>query len=63
MLEDYEDVDQSERAMLVPTDDGDNEGIKRLKLKIWKNVCVISLSFMCLFTAFSVATVLQVYRI
>jgi len=34
--------------------------IKKEKLRIWKDVTVISLSFMCLFTAYNSVTNLQV---
>lgn len=34
--------------------------IKREKFRIWKNVAVISLSFMCLFTAYNSVANLQV---
>ena len=34
--------------------------IKREKLRVWKNVVVIAMSFMCLFTAYGVTAVLQV---
>lgn len=34
--------------------------IKQEKMRIWKNVAVISLSFMCLFTAFNSVGNLQV---
>lgn len=34
--------------------------IKREKFQIWKNITVISLSFMCLFTAFNSVSNLQV---
>jgi len=34
--------------------------IKREKIRIWKNVTVISLSFMCLFTAYNSVANLQV---
>jgi hypothetical protein len=34
--------------------------IKKEKLRIWKNVAVISVSFMCLFTAFNSVGNLQV---
>jgi len=38
------------------------EEIRREKFSIWKNVSVISLSFMCLFTAFFSVSNLQVIR-
>ena len=34
--------------------------IKQEKMRIWKNVTVISLSFMCLFTAYNSVANLQV---
>ena len=36
------------------------EEIKKEKMRIWKNVTVISLSFMCLFTAYNSVANLQV---
>lgn len=35
--------------------------IKKEKLNIWKNVIVISVSFMCLFTAYNSVANLQVF--
>ena len=50
---------QASTTNLIP-DDGmkpvgsmTEEEIRREKLSIWKNVFVISLSFMCLFTAYN----------
>ena len=39
-----------------------DDEIRREKFSIWKNVSVISLSFMCLFTAFFSVSNLQVIR-
>ncbi len=37
--------------------------IKREKLRVWKNLVVISMSFMFLFTAYGVTAVLQVIQL
>lgn len=51
---------QNENDGMVPVGMMTASQIKKEKLSIWKNVLVISLSFMCLFTAYNSVANLQV---
>ena len=62
--DDEEHYNESDSTLLVPITEPieNDEYLNHQKWLIWKNVVVIGVSFMCLFTAFSVATVLQVHN-
>lgn len=51
---------QNENDGMKPVGTMTNGEIAAEKMRIWKNVIVISLSFMCLFTAFNSVSNLQV---
>jgi hypothetical protein len=51
---------QNENDGMTPVRSMTQAEIKQEKMRIWKNVAIISLSFMCLFTAFNSVGNLQV---